>query len=276
MTLFANLQQRIPVTIYDTPQALGQSLAHELLAQINAAAVTGRPYLLGCPGGRSLRSTYQALGEQARHSQANLAHLVIVMMDEYVLPVGRRFSYCPEAVHYSCRRFARQEIQAVINAGLPAERQIPDSQLWFPDPAQPVAYDARLQAAGGIDHFLVASGASDGHVAFNPPGSRLTEPSHIIPLAETTRRDNLKTFPDFSSLDEVPGYGVSVGLGTIAGLSRQVTLVIHGQQKQFAVRRLAECAGFNPDWPASMIFECAQPRLLLDKAAATTLFSEAA
>ncbi len=51
-------------------------------------------------------------------------------------------------------------------------------QLWYADPADPAAYDRRIAAAGGIDLFLLASGASDGHVAFNPPGSarRLRDP----------------------------------------------------------------------------------------------------
>ena len=38
-------------------------------------------------------------------------------------------------------------------------------------PADPEGYEQRLADAGGIDLFLLASGAGDGHVAFNPPGA---------------------------------------------------------------------------------------------------------
>jgi len=261
----------VPVSIYETPAALGQALAAELLTKINSARAAGRPFLLGCPGGRSLQTTYQALGEQAKQVGADLSHLVIVMMDDYVLPAAHGFAHCPAEAHYSCRRFAWEDIWQVLKAGLSKEKQIRRENVWFPDPANPAAYDDKLKAAGGIDVFLIASGASDGHVAFNPPGTELSSRTRIIPLAETTRQDNLKTFPEFKTLAEVPGHGVSVGLGTIAGLSRQVILVIHGAHKQAAVRRLAASKDFTPDWPASVIFRCQQPHLLLDEAAAVGL-----
>jgi glucosamine-6-phosphate deaminase len=261
----------VPVSIYETPESLGHTLAAELLTKINAAKAAGRPFLLGCPGGRSLQTTYQALGEQAGQAGADLSHVVIVMMDDYVLPSAQGFAHCPAEAHYSCRRFAWEDIWQVLNTGLPAEKQIRRDHVWFPDPADPAAYDDKLKAAGGIDVFLIASGASDGHVAFNPPGTALSSRTRIIPLAETTRRDNLGTFPEFQTLAEVPGHGVSVGLGTIADLSRQVTLVIHGAHKQAAVRCLAASDDFTPDWPASIIFRCQAPRLLLNEAAAAGL-----
>src|SRR5690606_32844684 len=115
------------------------------------------------------------------------------------------------------------------------------------------------------------SGASDGHVAFNPPGTPLDSRTRIVELAPSTRRDNLSTFPAFASLDEVPTHGVSVGLGTIARLSRRVVLVMHGSHKRHAATRLAQCSDFTPDWPASVIYRCSQPLVLLDRAAAQTL-----
>jgi glucosamine-6-phosphate deaminase len=260
--------QEIPVFVYETPEALGQTLAADLLTQINSAKTAGRQFLLGCPSGRSLQTTYQALGQQAQQAGADLSPLVMVMMDDYVLPSSHGFVHCPAEAHYSCRRFAWAEICAVLNKGLPPSRQLLKENIWFPNPAEPNAYDQRLEAAGGIDLFLIASGASDGHVAFNPPGSALTSRTRIIPLAETTRLDNLKTFPEFNGLEEVPAHGVSVGLGTIATLSRRVILVIHGAHKKEAVRRLAEDEDFNPAWPATLIFRCREPQLWLDEAAA--------
>ena len=263
--------QDIPVFVYETPRALGQALAADLLTQINTAKTAGKQFLLGCPSGRSLQTTFQALGQQAEQAGADLSHLVIVMMDDYVLPSGEGFAHCLAEAHYSCRRFAWAEIGAVLNKGLPPSRQLLKENIWFPNPAEPTAYDQRLEAVGGIDLFLIASGASDGHVAFNPPGSSLDSRTRIIPLAETTRLDNLKTFPEFNGLEEVPSHGVSVGLGTIARLSRQVSLVIQGDHKQEAVRRLAEYDDFNSAWPATRIFRCREPQLWLDEAAAVGL-----
>jgi glucosamine-6-phosphate deaminase len=197
---------------------LGRTLAAEIVA--------ARPKLLGCPGGRSLRSTYRHLPE--------LPETTIVMMDEY-LPVP------PPSAHYSCRGFAERE--------LPRAREI-----WLPDPVDPPAYDEQIAEAGGIDVFLLASGASDGHVAMLGPGSPRAGRTSVVPLAESTRRDNLATFPEFESLGEVPTQGISVGLATIAD-ARALRLVIHGEDKRAAIDRLLSYDRFDPGWPASIVHD---------------------
>jgi glucosamine-6-phosphate deaminase len=128
-----------------------------------------------------------------------------------------------------------------------------------------MAYDERLRAAGGVDLFLAASGTSDGHVAFNPAGTTLDERTRVIRLSAATRRDNLETFPDFASLDELPEFGVGVGLGTIVEQSRRVVLVMTGTEKRDAALRLRRCSDFTPDWPASFIYRCRNPMILLDR-----------
>jgi len=258
-----------PVTVFDTPEQLGWTLAGQILERARAALRRRRRFLLGCPGGRSLRTTYQALARRAAEANDNLSHLVIVMMDEYLNPDGTSgFVACPMNAHYSCLGFAFREIQAAINRELPADACIPDHQIWIPDPADPAEYDARLTDAGGIDLFLLASGASDGHVAFNPPGSGADGGTGIVALAEETRQDNLATFPQFKSLAEVPTHGVSVGLGTIARLSHEAVLVMHGAGKRESARRVQAASGFDAGWPATIIHDCRRGRIYLDKAAA--------
>jgi glucosamine-6-phosphate deaminase len=258
------------VTIYPDADELGDRLGREILDGIERARAANRRFLLGCPGGRSLLSTYQALARRAGDTGAGLAHLVIVMMDEYVVPSGEGFSYCPAHAHYSCRRFAEHEIRRRLNQAIRFEARIPPDNVWLAEPADPGAFDARLAAAGGVDLFLLASGASDGHVGFNPPGSAIDSGSRIIRLAETTRRDNLATFPAFEELAAVPTHGVSVGLGTIARLSAAVVMVLNGAYKQAAALRLLGEAAFTPDWPATIVHCCRNARIALDESAART------
>ncbi|MFL6014878.1 MAG: 6-phosphogluconolactonase [Gaiellaceae bacterium] len=214
---------------------LGRALARDI--------VELRPELLGCPGGRSLITTYRALAE----SKADLSGTTIVMMDEYV-PVP------PPTAHYSCRGFALREIAGPLG--------IPDERVWLPDPDDPGEYEQRIGAAGGIDVFLLASGASDCHVAFLPPGSSLDGTTSVVRLAESTRRDNLVTFPEFASLDDVPTQGVSVGLGTIAG-ARRLRLVLHGPDKRTAAERILARDHFDPSWPATIVHEHPDAQILV-------------
>jgi glucosamine-6-phosphate deaminase len=244
-----------PVVVHPAAAELGRALADRIVREIDAGA--GRPYLLGCPAGRSLASTYEAL---AARRDADLGRLVIVMMDEYVHRRAERFERCSVAEHYSCARFAEHAIRRPLG--------LREDQVWLPDPADPGAYERRLAEAGGIDLFLLASGASDGHVAFNPPGAALESRTRIVPIAEATRRDNMGTFPDFRSLDEVPTHGVSIGLGTIVTHARSSVMVIHGAHKAAAARRLVTHQAFTPAWPATVIHCCRAASIHVDAAAA--------
>jgi glucosamine-6-phosphate deaminase len=216
--------------VFPDAEELGRTLAREI--------VDATPRLLGCPGGRSLLTTYRALPE--------LPDTTIVMMDEYV-PVP------PPSAHYSCRGFAERE--------LPRAREV-----WLPDPEQPAEYDVRIAEAGGIDLFLLASGASDGHVAFLGPGAPRDGRTSVVELAETTRRDNLATFPQFASIDDVPSHGVSVGLATIAD-ARALRLVVHGRDKRDAFARLLSLDAYDPEWPVSIVHEHPNAQILVDQEA---------
>lgn len=232
------------VRVLPSPEAIGDVLAKEIAARHDAADGL---FLLGCPGGRSLRTTYSALGAMTRRFD----RLVVVMMDEYVS--------VPDDAHFSCTRFAREEIATPLGVSL--------ERVWLPDPTDPPAYDDRIAQAGGIDLFLLASGGSDGHVAFLPPGSPRGGGTAVVEIAQSTRRDNLVTFPQFTSLDEVPTHGVSVGHGTISA-ARSLRLVLHGADKRAAARRLLALDRFDASWPASVVHEHRDAVIYLDAEAA--------
>lgn len=253
------------VLIFDTPDAIGGAVAQDIAARLAAhLAARPGPFLLGCPGGRSPRPVYAALARLAHAQALDLSRLIIVMMDDYLTPA---MDHVPDDAHYSCRRFARAEILAVLNAALADRHRIPDGNLWFPDPANPAAYDGRIAAAGGIDLFLLASGAGDGHVAFNPQGAGFDSRTRIVPLAQQTRRDNLATFPDFASIDQVPTHGVTVGIATIAA-ARASAMLVWGADKRIAFQHLAQATTYTPRWPASVWASCPDATLYADRSAA--------
>lgn len=259
-------------TIFATSADLGRAAARLIADQIDLANEAGRRFLLGCPGGRSAASTYAALAEVVRREQLDLTAVVIVMMDDYLIrSADGPLVHEDENAPHSCIRFGREEIVQPLSGAAGEGRGITADRLWFPDPTAPQRYDEQIAAAGGIDVFVLASGAGDGHVAFNAPGAAADSRTRVVALPATTRGDNLATFPTFDGdIDRVPAYGVTVGIATIRDLSRQVLLLVHGSDKRRAARRLAEADCYDPAWPATVFTECAQPLFFLDAAAAPT------
>jgi glucosamine-6-phosphate deaminase len=260
---------KAPLRVLPTPDAIGEALAERLLAEFERARLTGRQFLLGCPTGRTPKPLFAAMARRLTAKPQDLSQLVFVMMDEYLVQGRAGLEYAPADAPWSCHHFARVEIADRLNAALSPAQRIRADAFWFPDPRDPAAYDARIDAAGGIDFFLLASGASDGHVAFNPPGSARESRTRVIPLSDETRRDNLKTFPAFGTLDAVPRHGVSVGIDTIIR-SRTAVMVAWGKGKRLTVARMRDAGEYEADWPATLIHECASAEILCDDAANST------
>ena len=256
-----------PLRILSTPDDIGEYVASRILGGIDAATRDGRRYLLGLPTGRTPRPVYAALTRALASAPRSLRHVTLVMMDEYLVEVADGYEYAMDAGAPSCHAFTRTEIVGQINSALPDEFQLRDTQVWFPDPRTPDAYDDQIVQAGGIDFFLAASGAGDGHVAFNPPGSARESRSRVVRLSEQTRRDNLLTFPALGSLDSVPRFGVTVGVSTITA-SREVVMVAWGDEKRTTVSRMLAADSYQPDWPATLIHECPRAEVVVDATAA--------
>lgn len=264
---------RVTPIVFSDPEVLGRALAGLIADGLTAAADSGTPYLLGCPGGRSAQSTYLALAGEVARRRLDLRTLVVVMMDDYVERDGRteEFRRIDPTHGHSCTRYGTVEIVDRLNAAAAPGRGVTPDRFWVPDPARPDDYDKQIAEHGGVDLFILASGTSDGHIAFNPAGTSADSRTRVVPLATETRRDNLSTFPTFGGrLDAVPRYGVTVGIATIKEQSRQVVMVAHGADKATSVARLAAAEHYDPSWPATVMTDCANPRMFIDSAAART------
>ena len=256
-----------PVHVFDSPEALGNAAAERILACIRRGNLTNRRVLIGCPTGRTPRPVLAALAQRLAVVPEDLSRVVLVMMDEYLVPGREGLEYAPADAPWSCHHYARTEIARRLNDVVPPAYRVQGDSIWFPDPSAPERYDERIHSAGGIDLFVLASGASDGHVAFNPPGSPRDSRTRIIPLSDETRRDNLQTFPSFGTIAAVPRHGISVGIATIAD-AREAMMLVWGPGKRLTLGRMREARRYQPDWPATVIHECGVPAILADEAAA--------
>ncbi|GGD68444.1 6-phosphogluconolactonase [Microbacterium murale] len=251
--------------ILDSADEIGEAVAG-LIVERHSGAID-RPFLLGCPSGRTAVPVYSALARRAA-AGSDLSRLIIVMMDDYVVHAeDGLFRVVDSAASYSCQRFAREDILAPIAEAATAAGTVAPQQIWTADPADPAEYDQRIADAGGIDVFLLASGDSDGHVAFNQPGTGRDARTHLVDLGEATRRDNMGTFPEFTQLDMVPRKGVTVGVDTIAGQSAEAIMILSGENKREAFARITAADSYDAQWPATIITECRNARIVADRSA---------
>ena len=94
-------------------------------------------------------------------------------------------------------------------------------------------YDKLIEEFGGIDIQILGIG-SDGHIAFNEPGTPFDSLTHVAELAESTIVDNSRLFNDIS---EVPTKAVTMGLRSIMN-ARKIVLIATGKNKAKAIYNL--------------------------------------
>ena len=79
---------------------------------------------------------------------------------------------------------------------------------------------------------------SDGHIAFNEPGTSLKSRTGVVYLTPSTIKDNARLF--FKGKEkEVPTRALSMGVGTICE-ARKIVLLAFGENKQNAVKGCVE------------------------------------
>lgn len=213
---------------------ISQWAADYVIRCINEAQPTAsKPFVLGLPTGSSPLGMYQALVEAHRAGRVSFEHVVTFNMDEYVgIPKDHPQSY---HTFMWTNFFSHIDIKAenvhILNGNAP------DLE------AECVAYEAAIQAAGGIDLFLGGIGP-DGHIAFNEPGSSLSSRTRIKTLTTDTIIANSRFFE--GDVNKVPKTALTVGVGTVMS-AREVLVLVNGHGKARALQQAVE-GSVNQMW----------------------------
>ena len=211
--------------------------------------------VLGLATGSSPLPVYDELAARHERDGLDFSRASGFALDEYVgLPPGHPESY---------REVVRREFTNRVNIR-PENVHGPDGAA-ADIPAACRAYEEAIAAAGGVDLQILGVG-TDGHIAFNEPGSSFASRTRIKSLIEQTRRDNARFFPN---LADVPHHVLTQGLGTIME-ARHVILLATGAQKAQAVREFVE-GPVAAICPASILQFHPHATVLLDEAAASAL-----
>lgn len=229
----------------------------ELVADDVSGLIAERPdAVLGLATGSSPLRIYDALARRVSEGVLSLQQTKGFTLDEYVgLAEG-----------HPCR------YSTVIQSELVRRVDMPSDSVRGPDGGASNLHDEcrsfenAIADVGGVDLQILGIG-SDGHIAFNEPGSSLASRTRVKTLTEQTRRDNARFFG--GDIDAVPRHCLTQGLGTISE-ARHIVLVATGQEKSEAVAQLVEGA-VSARWPATVLQHHPRVTVYVDEAAASRL-----
>ncbi len=105
-------------------------------------------------------------------------------------------------------------------------------------PGDEKEYDDALDKVGKFDFTILGVG-TNGHIAFNEPGTPFTSRTHEVELTQSTIESN------FPGRDSYPTKAITMGLNDIYHKSNEIILLAWGEGKLDALRKLK--AGVKTD-----------------------------
>lgn len=196
--------------------------ASHIARRINNEATDGNPFVLGLPTGSTPVGTYKEFIRMNKEGILSFKNVITFNMDEYIgLPPDdtRSYHYFMEENLFAHVDIKRENIHILDGMTGDAEKECEN-------------YEKAIKATGGIKLFLGGVG-SDGHIAFNEPGTSLASRTHRAFLTKETIEANARFFDGRESA--VPRYALSVGVATITD-AEEVVILATGRAKARAVQ----------------------------------------
>ena len=232
--------------VIGTEQEISQKIADEFIKQVNAKPNS----VLGLATGTSPLGVYADLVKANKEGKVSFKDVVTFNLDEYIGLEGTHVQ--------SYRYFMNKNLfdQIDINKD---NTHVLKGVGDYEDYAS--KYDALIASFGGIDLQILGIG-SDGHIAFNEPGTSFDSLTHVAELAESTIVDNSRLFNDIS---EVPTMAVTMGLKSIMN-AKKIVLIATGPNKAKAIKNLLR-GDKSEEVPCSILQDHPDCTIYVDKEA---------
>ena len=214
----------------------------------------GNP-VLGLATGSSPVGLYKEMIRDHKENGTSYKNILTWNLDEYVgIPRTHEQSYWT---------FMHENLFNFID--------IPEENIHVPvgesedEEAECVKYEESMKGHT-VDIQLLGIG-SDGHIAFNEPGTPFDSLTHLMDLTEQTRKDNARFFDN--DINQVPKRSITMGLASIMR-AKKIIVIATGENKAEAVYGMLK-GPKTTDCPASILQDHPDVTVLLDKAAASKL-----
>jgi len=239
------------VKVFPSAQLIGNATAALFVAKI----VNNPRCVLGMATGSTPLPTYKHLVELCNMGILDFSQVRSFNLDEYV-----GISRSHEQSYY---RFMFDNLFSKVNID-PQNVQVPNPvSANLEDDCR--AYDAAIEAAGGIDLQILGIG-NNGHIAFNEPCEVFPFGTHIVELTQSTIQANQRFF---NSIDEVPKKAITMGIGSIMK-AKEIMIIATGAAKAQAVKAMIQ-GEVDPQCPASVLQLHPAVTVFLDSEAAALL-----
>lgn len=198
------------------------ALSHRA-ASILLAAIRDDPRItLGLPTGQTPLGMYGRVVSECSREYRCFNKVTTFNLDEYAgISCEHPGSYCT---------FMQRVLFDHVDIA-PENAHIPNGAADDLD-AECARYEQAIQGAGGLALTFLGLG-SNGHIAFNEPGTPWTSRTRVVELTESTRAANAAIFPG----EAVPTRAITMGIATILA-SRRIVLLASGERKRAAIERL--------------------------------------
>lgn len=208
-----------------------------LLAEEFIKVVQEKPNaVLGLATGTSPLGVYANLAKANKEGRVSFKDCTTFNLDEYVGLEGthnQSYRYFMNENLFNHIDIDKKNTNVLLGVG--------DYKTFMND------YDNKIAQAGGIDIQILGIG-SDGHIAFNEPGTSFDSLTHETELTEQTIKDNSRLFNDIS---EVPTRAVTMGLKSIMN-AKKIVLIATGKNKAKAVYGMLK-GELTEDMPCSIL-----------------------
>ena len=214
----------------------------------------GNP-VLGLATGSSPVGLYKEMIRDHKENGTSYKNILTWNLDEYVgIPRTHEQSYWT---------FMHENLFNFID--------IPEENIHVPvgesedEEAECVKYEESMK--GHTVDIQVLGIGSDGHIAFNEPGTPFDSLTHLMDLTEQTRKDNARFFDN--DINQVPKRSITMGLASIMR-AKKIIVIATGENKAEAIYQTIK-GKIDESCPSTILQRHNDVTIVVDKLAASKL-----
>ena len=216
MNVPPNLRSNATIWRFDNANALYYALIDSLKKEIDKSLDSGRKPVVALPTGNTMLPLYKLITDASE--QLRTETWTCINLDEY-------YPLTPSNRNGSFQAYLNQQFYTKLKNPVAQQEQINGVAPDAADESQRV--ESRIKELGGIDIALLGLG-TNGHIAFNEPGSEFDSRTRLIRLHPDTLMANFRGREPIEN-------AITMGIGTLLE-AKTIFVVALGKNKSGAVR----------------------------------------